>query len=185
MSRIMSTCPVTARPTRHVSPTTPPRRLRIAEMRCSVPAMPARLSLPKVPSAAAAPSSSSRVTWGWMQGGVSEVVNGRGLQIVLLGQQQHSLRRRKQQAASRKPRDCTATQRRTHMISNGSTQDSKGGISPAPLPGTHTCPPGSAPRGGGPGRGRSGGSKGGGRWRWGGGVSAGCCGADCCEVLRC
>ena len=38
--------PKTARPTRHVSPTILPLRLRIAEMRWSVRSMPARLSSP-------------------------------------------------------------------------------------------------------------------------------------------
>ena len=38
--------PNTARPTRHVSPTMRPRRLRMHEMRCSVRSMPARLSSP-------------------------------------------------------------------------------------------------------------------------------------------
>ena len=38
--------PKTARPTRQVSPTMRPRRLRMAEMRCRVRSMPARLSSP-------------------------------------------------------------------------------------------------------------------------------------------
>mmetsp|Transcript_4807 Transcript_4807/g.13885 ORF Transcript_4807/g.13885 Transcript_4807/m.13885 type:complete len:208 (+) Transcript_4807:1659-2282(+) len=61
ISRIMSTCPVTALPTRQVRPTIAPRRLRIAEIRCSVPSTPARLSPPKSPSADAACSKSSCV----------------------------------------------------------------------------------------------------------------------------
>jgi hypothetical protein len=61
-SSIMSTCPFSARPTRQVRPTTEPERLRMAEMRCSVPAMPARLSPPKSPIAAIAASKSPRVT---------------------------------------------------------------------------------------------------------------------------
>lgn len=39
-SRSMSACPDTARPMRHVSPITVPRRFRMALMRCSVPATP-------------------------------------------------------------------------------------------------------------------------------------------------
>ena len=45
-SRMMSIVPYTARPTRHVSPTMSPLRLRIALMRCSVCSIPARLSPP-------------------------------------------------------------------------------------------------------------------------------------------
>ena len=45
-SRTMATVPNTARPTRQVRPTTSPRRLRIALMRCRVRSMPARLSAP-------------------------------------------------------------------------------------------------------------------------------------------
>ena len=39
--------PNTARPMRQVRPTTLPARLRMAEMRCSVRSIPARLSSPK------------------------------------------------------------------------------------------------------------------------------------------
>ena len=49
MSRTISTVPKTARPTRRVKPMMAPFRLRMAEMRCSVRAMPARLSSPKSP----------------------------------------------------------------------------------------------------------------------------------------
>jgi hypothetical protein len=49
-STTISAEPAIARPTRHVSPTTLPARLRIAEMRCSVLSMPARLSPPNSPT---------------------------------------------------------------------------------------------------------------------------------------
>ena len=49
MSRMMAMVPKTARPTRQVSPTMRPARLRMAEMRCSVRSMPARLSSPNSP----------------------------------------------------------------------------------------------------------------------------------------
>ena len=49
MSRMMSIVPNTARPTRQVRPTTLPERLRMAQMRCSVRSMPARLSSPNSP----------------------------------------------------------------------------------------------------------------------------------------
>lgn len=67
-------CPVTARPTRQVSPTTAPLRLRMAEMRCSVPSTPARLSPPKSPSAASACARSSLVICEsvWEEGGRCE-----------------------------------------------------------------------------------------------------------------
>ena len=42
--------PAMARPTRHVSPTTLPARLRMQEMRCRVLSMPARLSPPNSPT---------------------------------------------------------------------------------------------------------------------------------------
>ena len=45
----MSVVPYTARPTRQVSPTILPRRLRMAEMRCRVRSIPARLSVSKAP----------------------------------------------------------------------------------------------------------------------------------------
>ncbi len=45
-SSTMSIVPYTARPTRQVSPTMRPVRLRIALMRCSVCSIPARLSPP-------------------------------------------------------------------------------------------------------------------------------------------
>mmetsp|Transcript_28889 Transcript_28889/g.85550 ORF Transcript_28889/g.85550 Transcript_28889/m.85550 type:complete len:391 (+) Transcript_28889:929-2101(+) len=61
-SRIMSAWPDTARPTRHVSPTMSPRRLRSAEIRCSVPATPARLSWPNAPTAASAAARSAALT---------------------------------------------------------------------------------------------------------------------------
>ena len=48
-SSMISIVPKTARPMRQVSPTILPFRLRIAEMRCSVRSMPARLSSPNVP----------------------------------------------------------------------------------------------------------------------------------------
>ena len=48
-SRTIAIVPVTARPTRHVSPITSPRRLRNAAMRCRVLSMPARLSEVKLP----------------------------------------------------------------------------------------------------------------------------------------
>src|SRR5690242_20048025 len=48
-SRISATVPWMARPTRQVRPTTWPRRLRMALMRCSVRSMPARLSSPNAP----------------------------------------------------------------------------------------------------------------------------------------
>ena len=46
---MISIVPNTARPMRQVRPTIFPFRLRIAEMRCSVRSMPARLSSPNVP----------------------------------------------------------------------------------------------------------------------------------------
>ena len=49
MSRMIVIVPNTARPTRQVMPTIRPSRLRMAEMRCSVRSMPARLSSPKAP----------------------------------------------------------------------------------------------------------------------------------------
>lgn len=58
----MTAWPDTARPTRQVRPTTAPLRLRRALMRCSVPGMPALLSLPNSPTVVAAASSSSRHT---------------------------------------------------------------------------------------------------------------------------
>ena len=61
MSRIMSTWPVTALPTRHVRPTTVPFLLRMALMRCRVPCTPALLSLPKSPTACSAAFRSSQV----------------------------------------------------------------------------------------------------------------------------
>jgi hypothetical protein len=62
MSRTMTAWPDTARPTRQVRPTTAPLRLRRALMRCSVPGMPALLSLPNSPTVVAAASSSCRDT---------------------------------------------------------------------------------------------------------------------------
>ncbi len=61
-SWMMSIVPYTARPTRQVMPTISPRRLRMAEMRCSVRSMPARLSASKAPTPATTLSSSTRVT---------------------------------------------------------------------------------------------------------------------------
>ena len=61
-SRTMSTVPNTARPTRSVRPMTSPARLRIAEIRCSVRSIPARLSFPNVPTRLVTCSMSSRVT---------------------------------------------------------------------------------------------------------------------------
>mmetsp|Transcript_8812 Transcript_8812/g.18858 ORF Transcript_8812/g.18858 Transcript_8812/m.18858 type:complete len:220 (-) Transcript_8812:3137-3796(-) len=61
-SRIMSMCPSTALPTRHVSPMMCPLRFRMALIRCSVPAMPARLSAPNTPTACSADLRSSAVT---------------------------------------------------------------------------------------------------------------------------
>lgn len=49
-SLIMSTWPLTARPTRHVRPMISPRLFFIALMRCNVPSIPALLSRPKAPS---------------------------------------------------------------------------------------------------------------------------------------
>mmetsp|Transcript_11721 Transcript_11721/g.38540 ORF Transcript_11721/g.38540 Transcript_11721/m.38540 type:complete len:265 (+) Transcript_11721:559-1353(+) len=61
-SRIISTWPVTARPTRHVKPTITPRRFRMHEMRWSVFSIPARLSSPNIPTADSATAKSSHVT---------------------------------------------------------------------------------------------------------------------------
>lgn len=61
MSRIMSTWPVTARPTRQVRPTIVPFRFRIALILCKVPCTPALLSLPKSPTASSAALRSSQV----------------------------------------------------------------------------------------------------------------------------
>ena len=61
MSRIMSTWPVTALPTRHVKPTIVPFLLRMALMRWRVPWTPALLSLPKSPTASFAAFKSSQV----------------------------------------------------------------------------------------------------------------------------
>ncbi|MBA7653344.1 hypothetical protein ES703_61192 [subsurface metagenome] len=47
-SSIIFIVPKTARPTRQVSPIMRPLRLRIAEIRCRVRSMPARLSSPKL-----------------------------------------------------------------------------------------------------------------------------------------
>mmetsp|Transcript_45619 Transcript_45619/g.87249 ORF Transcript_45619/g.87249 Transcript_45619/m.87249 type:complete len:305 (+) Transcript_45619:729-1643(+) len=58
-SRIISTCPVTERPTRHVRPTMFPRRLRMQLMRCKVPGIPALLSPPNSPMDPVASASSS------------------------------------------------------------------------------------------------------------------------------
>mmetsp|Transcript_43 Transcript_43/g.147 ORF Transcript_43/g.147 Transcript_43/m.147 type:complete len:336 (+) Transcript_43:755-1762(+) len=60
-SLIISTWPVTALPTLHVRPTTPPVLFLMALMRCSVPAMPALLSPPKAPTLSMAASRSSEV----------------------------------------------------------------------------------------------------------------------------
>ncbi len=49
-SAMSAALPVTARPTRQVSPTMPPSRLRRQLMRCSVRSMPARLSSPNSPT---------------------------------------------------------------------------------------------------------------------------------------
>ena len=49
-SAISAALPGTARPTRQVSPTMPPSRLRRQLMRCSVRSMPARLSSPNSPT---------------------------------------------------------------------------------------------------------------------------------------
>ncbi len=62
MSRMSEMWPVTALPTRQVRPMTAPRRLRIAEMRWSVPWTPARLSPPNSPTARSAAARSSAVT---------------------------------------------------------------------------------------------------------------------------
>ena len=62
MSRMMSIVPNTARPMRQVRPTTLPARLRMAEMRCSVRSMPARLSSPKAPMCSTTCSMSPSVT---------------------------------------------------------------------------------------------------------------------------
>lgn len=47
----MPTWPVTARPTRHVKPTTIPFLLLIADILCKVPSIPALLSPPNSPTA--------------------------------------------------------------------------------------------------------------------------------------
>ena len=65
-SSMMRIVPYTARPMRQVSPTTFPRRLRMAEMRCSVRSMPARLSSPNSPTRAMTKSRSSSVTSRWL-----------------------------------------------------------------------------------------------------------------------
>lgn len=49
-ARTISAEPRIARPTRHVRPMMRPERLRMAEMRCSVRLMPARLSPPNSPT---------------------------------------------------------------------------------------------------------------------------------------
>ena len=61
-SRMAPAEPVTARPTRQVSPTIRPRRFRIAEMRCSVLGIPARLSSPNSETEATTWSMSCSVT---------------------------------------------------------------------------------------------------------------------------
>ena len=61
-SSIILMVPKTARPTRQVIPMTWPFRLRIAEMRCSVRSMPARLSSPNSPRRDTRFSKSSLVT---------------------------------------------------------------------------------------------------------------------------
>mmetsp|Transcript_36946 Transcript_36946/g.94487 ORF Transcript_36946/g.94487 Transcript_36946/m.94487 type:complete len:280 (+) Transcript_36946:878-1717(+) len=58
----ISMCPVTARPTRQVRPTTFPLRLRMQLIRCKVPSTPARLSPPNSPKASQAASRSSQDT---------------------------------------------------------------------------------------------------------------------------
>mmetsp|Transcript_5863 Transcript_5863/g.26378 ORF Transcript_5863/g.26378 Transcript_5863/m.26378 type:complete len:232 (-) Transcript_5863:432-1127(-) len=58
-SRTKSALPSMARPTRAVSPTTPPLRLRMTDMRCRVLLMPARLSPPTSPTVSMARSMSS------------------------------------------------------------------------------------------------------------------------------
>lgn len=60
ISLIMSMCPVIARPTLQVSPTTSPLRFLMAEMRCKVPGTPARLSPPNSPTVCSAASKSLR-----------------------------------------------------------------------------------------------------------------------------
>mmetsp|Transcript_11134 Transcript_11134/g.20951 ORF Transcript_11134/g.20951 Transcript_11134/m.20951 type:complete len:326 (-) Transcript_11134:111-1088(-) len=60
-SLIISTCPVTARPTLHVKPTTPPVLFLMALMRWRVPAIPALLSPPKSPTLSIAATRSSVV----------------------------------------------------------------------------------------------------------------------------
>mmetsp|Transcript_26830 Transcript_26830/g.86145 ORF Transcript_26830/g.86145 Transcript_26830/m.86145 type:complete len:401 (-) Transcript_26830:30-1232(-) len=61
VSRIISMWPMTARPTRQVRPTTLPLRLRMALIRCRVPVMPARLSMPNSPTSVSAHSRSASV----------------------------------------------------------------------------------------------------------------------------
>ena len=62
MPEVIVIVPNTARPTRQVMPTMRPSRLRIAEMRCSVRSMPARLSSPNAPIRSITYSRSSRPT---------------------------------------------------------------------------------------------------------------------------
>mmetsp|Transcript_1304 Transcript_1304/g.3524 ORF Transcript_1304/g.3524 Transcript_1304/m.3524 type:complete len:273 (+) Transcript_1304:702-1520(+) len=59
MSSIISTWPVTARPTLQVSPTIFPLLFLMADMRCRVPSIPARLSPPKSPTDVSAASRSA------------------------------------------------------------------------------------------------------------------------------
>ena len=61
-SRKISMVPNTERPTRQVRPTTRSERFLIAEMRCSVRSMPARLSPPKSPMREITHDKSSSVT---------------------------------------------------------------------------------------------------------------------------
>ena len=58
----MAIVPNTARPTRQVKPTISPVRFRIAEIRCSVRSIPARLSPPNSPIRSATKARSSRRT---------------------------------------------------------------------------------------------------------------------------
>ena len=61
-SEIISTCPVTALPTRQVKPIIFPLRFRMHEILCNVPVTPARLSPPNSPTTRSAWSNSSCVT---------------------------------------------------------------------------------------------------------------------------
>src|SRR5690348_1077845 len=93
-SRISATVPWMARPTRQVRPTTWPRRLRMALMRCSVRSMPARLSSPNAPIR---PTTSSRSC---IEIGVSLKITSRS------GNRPSGRRPRSKTISRRSPRSC-------------------------------------------------------------------------------